>query len=80
MIAAGWGLKDKLVGNADIWLCHNCGDCSSLCPRGAKPGDVLAAVRAYTVAEYATPRALAKMVPDPRKLPILLGILLWNHR
>ena len=74
MIAAGWGLKDKLVGNADIWLCHNCGDCSSLCPRGAKPGDVLAAVRAYTVAEYATPRAIAKMVPDPRKLPILLGI------
>lgn len=74
MIAAGWGLKDKLIGNADIWLCHNCGDCTSLCPRGAKPGDVLAAVRAYAVAEYATPRAIAKMVPDPRKLPILLGI------
>ena len=74
MIAAGWGLKDKLVGNADIWLCHNCGDCTTLCPRGAKPGDVLAAVRAYTVAEYATPRAIAKMVPDPKKLPILLCI------
>ena len=74
MIAASWGLKDKLVGNSDIWLCHNCGDCTSLCPRGAKPGDVLAAVRAYTVAEYATPRAIAKMVPDPKKLPILLGI------
>jgi len=58
MIAASWGLKDKLVGNGDVWLCHNCGDCSTLCPRGAKPGDVLAAVRQYTITEYATPKAL----------------------
>ena len=42
MIAASWGLKEKLVGNGDVWLCHNCGDCTTLCPRGAKPGDVLA--------------------------------------
>ncbi len=74
MIAASWGLKDKLVGNADIWLCHNCGDCSTLCPRGAKPGDVLDAVRMYSVQEYATPKALAKAVNDPKKIPLLLGI------
>ncbi len=74
MIAASWGLKDRLVGNADIWLCHNCGDCSTLCPRGAKPGDVLAAVRAQAVTEYAVPRSLGKMVNDPRQLPILLAI------
>jgi quinone-modifying oxidoreductase, subunit QmoC len=74
MIAASWGLKDRLVGNADIWLCHNCGDCSTLCPRGAKPGDVLAAVRAQAVIEYAVPRSLGKMVNDPKQLPILLAI------
>jgi quinone-modifying oxidoreductase, subunit QmoC len=74
MIAASWGLKDRLIGNGDIWLCHNCGDCTSLCPRGAKPGDVLAAIRAAAVAEYATPKTLAKMVSDPKKLPILLAI------
>lgn len=74
MIAASWGLKDRLVSNADIWLCHNCGDCTTLCPRGAKPGDVLAAIRAYAVADYATPTALAKMVADPKKLPVLLAI------
>lgn len=74
MIAASWGLKDRLVGNADIWLCHNCGDCSTLCPRGAKPGDVLAAVRAQAVTEYAVPRSLGKMVNDPKQLPILLAI------
>jgi quinone-modifying oxidoreductase subunit QmoC len=74
MLATSWGLKDRLIGNGDIWLCHNCGDCSTKCPRGAKPGDVLAAVRSYAVAEYATPKALGKMVNNPGSLPVLLGI------
>ncbi len=74
MIAASWGLKDRLVGNADIWLCHNCGDCTALCPRGAKPGDVLGAVRSYAIEEYATPQWLAKMVNDPKMLPVLFLI------
>lgn len=72
MIAASWGLKDRLVGNGDIWLCHNCGDCTTRCPRGAKPSDVLAAIRAYAVSSYAKPRALGKAVNDPSKLPMLL--------
>lgn len=74
MIAASWGLKDKLVGSADIWLCHNCGDCTTKCPRGAAPGDVLAAVRAYAIQAYAAPKKLAGLVNDPKKLPILLAI------
>jgi quinone-modifying oxidoreductase subunit QmoC len=74
MIAASWGLKDKLVGNADIWLCHNCGDCTTLCPRGAKPGDVLGAVRSYAIQEYAQPKKFGQMVNDPQKLPVLLAI------
>ncbi|MBW2450716.1 MAG: quinone-interacting membrane-bound oxidoreductase complex subunit QmoC [Deltaproteobacteria bacterium] len=74
MVAASWGLKDRLVGNLDIWLCHHCGDCTTLCPRGAKPGDVLGAVRSYAIAEYAVPKSLGKAVNDPKKLPILMGI------
>jgi quinone-modifying oxidoreductase subunit QmoC len=74
MIAASWGLKDKLVGNSDIWLCHNCGDCSTLCPREAKPGNVLAAVRSYAISEYAQPKWLANALKQPKKLPILLAI------
>lgn len=74
MIAASWGLKDKLIGNADIWLCHNCGDCSTKCPRGAKPADVLSAIRAAAIEEYAVPKSVAKAVNDPSKLPILLSI------
>ncbi len=74
MIAASWGLKDRLVGNPDIWLCHHCGDCTTKCPRGAKPGEVLAAVRSYTIAEYAAPNAIGKAVNDPKMLPLLMGI------
>jgi quinone-modifying oxidoreductase, subunit QmoC len=74
MIAASWGLKDKLVGNGDVWLCHNCGDCTTLCPRGAKPGDVLGAIRAYAVTEYGPVKAMGRLINDPKKLPIVLGI------
>lgn len=74
MIATSWGLKKRVLGSGDIWLCHNCGDCTSRCPRGAKPGDVLAAVRAYAIGEYAIPRAMGKAVNNPAMLPILLAI------
>ena len=74
MIAASWGLKDRLIKNGDIWLCHQCGDCSDLCPRGAAPGDVLSAVRSAAITEYARPKAIAKAVNNPKKLPILLAI------
>jgi len=72
MIAASWGLKERVLKNADIWLCHNCGDCSTKCPRGAKPGDVLGALRSLAIAEYAVPKGLGKAVNDPKKLPILI--------
>jgi quinone-modifying oxidoreductase subunit QmoC len=74
MIAAQWGLKDRLVGNMDVWLCHYCNDCSSYCPRGAKPGDVLNAARAMTVSKYAWPSCLGRIVPDPRYWWLLLAI------
>ncbi len=72
MIAASWGLKDKLVKSADPWLCHNCGDCSTRCPRKAKPADVLAAIRAQTITEYSQPAPLAKALNTPMMLPLLL--------
>ena len=74
MIAASWGLKDKLISNGDIWLCHQCGDCSDVCPRDAKPGDVLAAIRYAAINEYSQPKVLANAVKDPKKLPFLLGV------
>ncbi len=71
MIAASWGLKDRLLGSPDIWQCHNCGDCSALCPRGAQPGNVMAAIRHISILTYARPAVLGRLWNDPRMLPLL---------
>ena len=83
MVWAQWGLKDKLVGDPDVLLCHQCGDCTAYCPRGAKPGDLLGAVRAYTYTKLGWPAGLAKLASSAKNLPMLIGIpagiifLLW---
>jgi len=74
MIWSAWGMKEKLVGNVDIWLCHQCGDCSSYCPRDVKPADVIAAVRQKTYEHYMKPRFLTSMVSKPVLLPVAMAI------
>lgn len=83
MILAQWGLKDKLLADPNIFLCHHCGDCTTLCPRGAKPGDVLGAIRAYAYRSLGWPKGLAELCSSVKNLPVLIGIpavaifLLW---
>ncbi|UCH83757.1 MAG: quinone-interacting membrane-bound oxidoreductase complex subunit QmoC [Candidatus Latescibacterota bacterium] len=74
MAWAVWGMKDLLVRDPDIWLCYQCSDCSVRCPRGARPGDILAGVRQEAIRHFAAPRFLGKWVSSPRYLPILLGL------
>lgn len=73
MMYAQWGMKDKLISNPDIWLCHQCSDCTAYCPRGAKPGEVIGAVRKLAIQHY-SPTPLAKMVGDSKYLLILFAI------
>ena len=74
LLWAQWGLKDRLLKDGDIWLCHQCNDCSQLCPREANPGDVLAVVRQSAIEHYSTPGLLARLVATPKGLPVLLGV------
>lgn len=74
MILAQWGMKDKLLADPNVFLCHQCGDCSDACPRGAKPGDVLGAIRAYAYQHYGWPSGLAKLCSSVKNLPMLIGI------
>jgi quinone-modifying oxidoreductase subunit QmoC len=73
MISAGWGQKENLLADPDIWLCHGCTDCSTNCPRGAKPSEVLAAVRSYVVQYFAFPKFMGAALKEPKYLiPLLL--------
>jgi len=88
MLWAQWGLGSKLAGDADVWMCHNCGDCTKYCPRGARPGDVLSAIRINAIRYYAHPKALANIMSSPdgvigtvitSMLAILVTAFLWSR-
>ncbi len=74
MIMAQWGLKEDIAKDPDIWLCHNCNDCTKYCPRGAKPGDVLSVLRKNAIQENAVPGFLSKIVGEPKNLWLALLI------
>lgn len=73
MIWAQWGLKDKLMGDPDVWLCHQCSDCTAYCPRGAKPGEVLGAIRKMSIQQNSWPGAIGKLAGSAAGLlPLVL--------
>ncbi|MDH4027794.1 MAG: quinone-interacting membrane-bound oxidoreductase complex subunit QmoC [Nitrospirota bacterium] len=74
MVWAQWGLKEKFQGNPDVWLCHQCNDCSAYCPRGAKPGEVLGAIRKQTIKQYSSPGALVDIVNNKTFMPLIFII------
>ncbi len=74
MISAQWGIKDKLIKSMDPWLCFHCNDCSDQCPREAKPGDVMAAIRNMIIANVAVPSFLGKLTQSAGGA---LGLLLF---
>ena len=74
MAWANWGIKDRLLSNVDIWICYNCNNCSTRCPRDARPGDVLAAVRQLSVQHFSFPRFLGSWVSQPQSLLLLIGL------
>ena len=83
MLQAQWGLKSVLK-SPDIWLCHQCSDCTVHCPRGAKPGEVLGVLRQMCIENYAFPPILARLVGDLKFLPALIALpvillLVWLY-
>jgi quinone-modifying oxidoreductase subunit QmoC len=80
MLWAQWGLGDRLAADAGIWLCHQCNDCNTRCPRDAQPGDVLQTLRAAAVESLAFPSVMGKLVGRAKATwPLLIGlpIVFW---
>jgi quinone-modifying oxidoreductase subunit QmoC len=80
MLWAQWGLVDRFVADPSVWLCHQCNDCSTRCPRDARPGDTMQAARAIVVEEVGAPRFMARLVGrSAATWPLLLGVpvFLW---
>lgn len=71
MILAQWGLKEDLFSDPAMWMCYQCNDCSTHCPRGARPGDVFAALRASAFEHFAFPSFLGKALASRSALPVL---------
>jgi quinone-modifying oxidoreductase subunit QmoC len=77
---AQWGLADRLVADPSVWLCHQCNDCSIRCPRDARPGDVMQAIRGLVIERVGAPAFMARLVGAARTTwPLLVGlpIVLW---
>jgi quinone-modifying oxidoreductase subunit QmoC len=74
MVWAQWGLEDKLLTDADAWLCYQCNDCITHCPVDARPGDVMAAARDLQMEEYAVPGFMNRITRDRKALPLAIAI------
>ncbi len=80
MLDAQWGVGSRLVADPAVWLCHQCNDCSTRCPRDAKPGDVMSTIRSLVVERLAVPRFLGRLVGNVKSAwPIVIGVpvLFW---
>ena len=74
MVWAQWGLKERLINDADVWLCHQCADCTAKCPRDAKPGEVLGAIRRTAYRAHAVPAVMGTLFSDIKYLPVVFAI------
>lgn len=77
---AQWGLVDRLAADPSIWLCHQCNDCTARCPRDAKPGDALQAIRSLVIERVGAPRFMARLVGRAAvtwPLLLLVPVVFW---
>jgi ferredoxin len=69
------GEKEKILNSKEIWLCYACGDCSESCPRQAFPGEYMAALRRYTIAN-AEKTGLTRLIFTNNPLAIFITLII----
>jgi len=65
ILKAQWGMRDALVGDPAVWLCHDCGECTKRCPRGARPSRTMGAIRSAIIKQCSYPKFMGVLVSSP---------------
>ena len=69
------GRKAELLSSKELWLCYACGDCSASCPRDADPGELIAALRRYAIAQY-EPTGITRLIFKNNPLYVIITLLI----
>jgi ferredoxin/uncharacterized membrane protein len=56
------GLRGPLVQSLEPWICHDCGDCSIVCPRQAEPRISMMTMRRFLCAQYGWTGLVSKVL------------------
>ncbi len=81
------GLAGPLRESLDPWLCQDCGDCSTACPRDARPRESMATLRRYLAAQYDWTGISAKVQTSRAwafgslafVAVLVAGLVVWYH-
>jgi quinone-modifying oxidoreductase subunit QmoC len=68
------GQHQRLLDDPTVWHCYNCGDCSTRCPSGAKPGRLMGAIRQMAVEHFAFPGFVARCVNRPQRWWLMFAV------
>ncbi|MGA8571340.1 MAG: heterodisulfide reductase-related iron-sulfur binding cluster [Desulfobaccales bacterium] len=72
------GLRDKLLGSPEPWLCYYCGECNTDCPRGAEPAETMMAARRWLTTQYDWTGLAGRFYTSPKtEVGAFLGIALF---
>ncbi|MGB7912188.1 MAG: heterodisulfide reductase-related iron-sulfur binding cluster [Desulfobaccales bacterium] len=72
------GLRDKLLGSPEPWLCYYCGECNTDCPRGAEPAETMMAARRWLTTQYDWTGLARRFYTSPKtEVGVFLGIALF---
>lgn len=69
------GMKDKILASKELWLCYACGECTETCPREANPGNFMAQMRRYAIAQY-EPSGITRLLFKNNGFAILFTLVL----
>lgn len=81
------GLRQPLIHSLEPWICHDCGDCSIVCPRQADPRMSMMTLRRFLKAQYDWTGISSRILRSRAwylgsllaGAAIALGLILWYH-